>query len=436
MINDERGLELSGTSKQGAQTLDNIISHIYNYQLGIPEALEALLIEHPQFTMAHIVQGYCVASEGRFSSLEAAKSIVTKLNELIEIAAPRELLHIKALDLWSQGNLKDSFDIWESILRNWPLDLLAYRQLTGNLFWLGERRRMLDVAAKTSIVWHQGIPGYGYFLGPFAFALEEMGEYVLAEKYARQAVDINSADLWSKHVVAHVMEMQGRSKEGIGWLESSAATFEQHNAFKGHLWWHLALFNFELGNFDKVLQLYDDFIYPKPSTFYLDIQNAASMLTRLEFQGINVGNRWHKIVESAMEVAGDASIFFTEPHNTMALARTGQIEQVENQIESLHHLKHSSLQQEQYIARELATAINYFHQRQYEQVITRMQHLRYQQHILGGSHAQHDILQQYLIMAGIETNRFSLVKDVNANLKSPLFANLKCPVFSTIMMPL
>ncbi|MDE1465303.1 hypothetical protein [Spartinivicinus poritis] len=58
------------------------------------------------------------------------------------------------------------------------------------------------------------------------------------------------------------------------------------------------------------------------------------MLTRLEFQGINVGGRWHQVVESAMEVAGDASIFFTEPHNTMVLARTGHIKQVMAGIET------------------------------------------------------------------------------------------------------
>ena len=51
----------------------------------------------------------------------------------------------------------------------------------------------------------------------------------------------------------------------------------------------------ESGDIDQVLSLFDDHIYPQHSDFYLDIQNAASLLTRLNFLGINTkpsGLKW------------------------------------------------------------------------------------------------------------------------------------------------
>jgi hypothetical protein len=61
------------------------------------------------------------------------------------------------------------------------------------------------------------------------------------------------------------------------------------------LWWHLALFKLALGRDDEVLRLWDEQIFPEPSAFYLDPQNAASMLARLEIQGLAVGRRWEKV---------------------------------------------------------------------------------------------------------------------------------------------
>ena len=47
----------------------------------------------------------------------------------------------------------------------------------------------------------------------------------------------------------------------------------------------------DLGNYDKVLELYDEDIRKDKTDDYRDISNATSVLLRLEFDGVDVGTR-------------------------------------------------------------------------------------------------------------------------------------------------
>ncbi len=70
--------------------------------------------------------------------------------------------------------------------------------------------------------------------------------------------------------------------EGIELLSDAARFLNDYNLFRGHLWWHLSLFKLSQGRFDEVLDLFDREVYPQSSTFYLDVQNGASLLARWE----------------------------------------------------------------------------------------------------------------------------------------------------------
>jgi hypothetical protein len=51
------------------------------------------------------------------------------------------------------------------------------------------------------------MPGYGTILSCRCFANEECGNYAAAEPLGWEALDIDPADFWGIHAVAHVMEM-------------------------------------------------------------------------------------------------------------------------------------------------------------------------------------------------------------------------------------
>ena len=173
------------------------------------------------------------------------------------------------------------------------------------------------------------MPGYGTILSCRCFANEECGDYAAAEPSGWAALEIDPADFWGIHAVAHVMEMQGRQLEGIDLLEKHERYFTGGSNFIHHLWWHRAMFHLEQREFDAVLDLYDRRFrnLASPLTqalpdLYIDVQNAASMLFRLERQGINVGDRWIEIADKAEQRIGDCLSAFTQPHWMMALAAT------------------------------------------------------------------------------------------------------------------
>jgi len=56
------------------------------------------------------------------------------------------------------------------------------------------------------------------------------------------------------------METQGRLEEGIAWMESLADTWENCNSLYTQ-WWHIALYYLEKEEIQKVLELYDTYVW-------------------------------------------------------------------------------------------------------------------------------------------------------------------------------
>src|SRR5262249_32974908 len=144
------------------------------------------------------------------------------------------------------------------------------------------------------------------------------------------------------HGVAHVLEMQGRHDEGIAWLAGLEANWEGGNNLIHHLWWHRGLYHFERREFDEVLALYDRRFRDLTSQLtqanpdlYIDVQNAASMLSRLERRGVDVGDRWIELADKAEARIGDFQSVFTVPHWMMALTAAKRWEAAGRAIQSM-----------------------------------------------------------------------------------------------------
>ena len=92
-----------------------------------------------------------------------------------------------------------------------------------------------DRVARALAHWSPDMPGYHALLGMHAFGLEESGDYARAEEAGRRALDLEPLDAWAHHAVAHVMEMQGRAQDGIGWMLAREAHWaREDNFFKVH----------------------------------------------------------------------------------------------------------------------------------------------------------------------------------------------------------
>jgi hypothetical protein len=159
---DARGLALTGLDAQGAETFESFINDSYYYRVGVQDRLDSFLLEQPAFGMGHVFKGYSLMSEGLGTSHAKAATHLQTAQALP--ATPRERLHQEALRAWIAQDWRACGFAWEQILAKWPLDLLAFRQHTGTLFWLGDKRRQAQVAASVASHWGTEIPGRPHFL--------------------------------------------------------------------------------------------------------------------------------------------------------------------------------------------------------------------------------------------------------------------------------
>jgi tetratricopeptide (TPR) repeat protein len=406
---DVRGLPLTAPSASAVERFEAVINDLYYYRLGVGDRLDTLLQEFPEFALAHVLKGYSLMTEGTLDAYPKARAQLLQAEALP--ANSRERLHQEALRAWIAQDSSARAAAWEQILIEWPLDMLAFRQYTGTLFWAGDKRHQAEVTAGVAGHWGSKTPGYGHFLSAHAFAMEEVGLYAVAERSAREALSIETQDLWALHALAHVLEMQGRIAEGIELLGEAARFLDDYNLFRGHLWWHLALFEMSQSRFDEVLDLFDREIYPKPSGFYLDIQNGASVLARLEFQGVDVGAaRWERLAQGSLANATQSTIWFTSMHHVMALTRSGRVSAVHSTLDYLRSAGASSAQAA--LAHELSQAAVAFYGDKPSEALERMLAVRQRHGELGASHAQQDLYDQIMVMAALQLGDLPRVRQL------------------------
>ena len=236
-----------------------------------------------------------------------------------------------------------------------------------------------------------------------AFAAEECGDYATAEASGRAAVALDPADLWAIHAVAHTLEMQGRRQEGVEWVDGLRPHFAGTNNIQHHVLWHQALYHLELGDHAAVLRLYDEGFrdLDSPVTqmqpdLYIDCQNAASMLWRLQRQGVDVGGRWAELADKAEARIGDNLSAFTLPHWMMALAATGRLEAGARMLDTMRGSAEGVLRD---AALPVCDAILRHARGDAAGAVAVMRPALDVMARLGGSHAQQDVLEQFFLLA-------------------------------------
>jgi tetratricopeptide (TPR) repeat protein len=336
MRKDARGLAMTTSSDAAATSFDTAVHRSLEFRLDTMDHVNAMLEADSDFVLGNAMKGFLMLGMQSQAVTEPVLAICDFCESRADSLTDREKGWVAALRPLAMNNKKKALAIMDQILVEDPNDLFMLRQQHHGLFWSGKSMTMRDAVARALTGWSRDMPGYGFALGMQAFGYEESNQYQEAERYARRAHALNPDDPWAVHCVAHVMEMQGRLDEGADWLERPLHEYTDRNAFMSHLSWHQALFYLEASDYDRVLANYDTLIYPKPSTFYIEIQNASSLLWRLTMNGVDVGNRWEVLADTVEETIDDHVLGFSDTHVTVALAAVGKTQSVARQIDSFH----------------------------------------------------------------------------------------------------
>ncbi len=363
----------------------------------IHEALDAA----PDFVMGHVLHAWLQVLGTEPDGMKAAGDIMAQAEGLKPNR--REQAHCAAIRAFAGGRWREASRRLEDLTIEYPLDALALQ--AGHLtdFYRGDARMLRDRPARALAQWEEGAPSFHAVLAMHAFGLEETGSYLQAELQGKRALEADAEDSWAHHAVVHVMEMEGRGREGIDWIRGRERHWAQDNFFAIHNWWHLALMYLDQGDVDEVLALFDGPIHGTRSTIALDLVDASALLWRLKLRGVDVGSRWKTLAELWGRVGVPGQYSFNDFHAMMAWVGAGDEERI-SRWQSAQTLgtpdvtgDHADISRN--VGEPLLSALSAFAKGGYGRVIALLREVRPIAHQFGGSHAQRDLIDLTLLEA-------------------------------------
>lgn len=402
---DRLGLQLTAASGEAARAFDESVWAYVGFAREPGVALKRALQADPAMPMALCLQGYFMHLMGSPVLAAKARTVFESVSRLKTTS--REKAHISALGAWCEGELEHACAAFDGILAEHPRDFLALKLANYLYFYLGDAANVRDGPARALQAWNEGMPGYGHLLALHAFGLEESGDYAAAERQGRRATELNPADPWAVHAVAHVMEMQDRAAEGVRWIEDLAPHWDAANFFRFHLWWHLALMYWSEGRLQEALRLYDERVWADGSAENLSLCNDASMLARLEMAGVDVGARWDALAQvvraQLLPPAGGTVLAFVDAHYALALGAVPPLQEL-----GTTGRVHSA------VGMAACYAAVAWRAKDYARVVALLAPIRRELWRIGGSHAQRDLFVLMLLDAALATGNGTLAGALRA----------------------
>ncbi|BBK32135.1 hypothetical protein EDC65_0939 [Stella humosa] len=413
VFSDVRGLAVTAADPAVVGHVDASIAAFLGFRKDTGERLKPALALDPECVFANVLRGYYMLLMANRTLVPRAAKCLAAAEKAAAGATAREQGHVAALRAWVAGDFAGAVRRWEALLPENPRDAIALRLANYGHFYAGDAAGMRDSFARCLHAWDESVPGYGFMLGAYAFAQEEAGDYAAAERDGRRAVEMQPADIWATHAVAHVLEMQGRADEGVAWITGLEGNFGECHNFTYHLWWHRALFHWDRGRYDAALDLYDREVRPESTDDALDIANATSLLWRLEQVGMDVGDRWQELAARAAERIGDHMLVFSDAHFAMALAAAGPEGSDRRFAESCRAFAGAGETQSAVMAAcgaDLVDGVLAYRRGDFGRAVDHLSAARPALRGIGGSHAQRDVFEQMLAVAALKAERLPLAR--------------------------
>jgi tetratricopeptide (TPR) repeat protein len=406
-MKDARGVAVSTSSAKALDHFETALTQFHAYTGDPLATMQQALEADPEFALAHLFNAFAMftASEQRY--LPAVRESIAKASALKAKMNTRERDLLGAAELLVDGRWSDASRAFDSILVDYPHDALAIQTAHLMDFFQGDALNLRNRISRVLPHWSEQTPSYSYILGMHAFGLEECNQYPDAERAARRALELQPRDGWAVHAVTHVMEMQGRIAEGIDWLQSRETDWAPDNMFAPHNWWHLALFNMDLGKFDVALDLFDQKLVGPQLDMILVLLDATALLWRLRLEGVDVGDRFERVADmwkgKLEEEAGYYA--FNDVHAMMSFAATGRVAEVARLRSAMRNSTRgdgSNAAMTREVGLPLADGMLAFANNRYAEAMQTIEPVRDIAGRFGGSHAQRDLLTLTMIEASIQ----------------------------------
>jgi hypothetical protein len=398
--------ETGSRSKRYADALEQLLTHRGDPSVEVGQ----ILADHPDFVAAHGLRSALIVCADAIGRRSLMASSLAAIEAVCPDATAPARRHAAAARAWFEGDSSRAAELYGAIVVDQPRDALALAVAHALDFRLGRRRMMLDRIAQVLPEWSSGMPGYASILAMYAFALEENGQLRRAKQLGRRALAIDPGHPGALHVLAHVLEMQGRVREGLDLLGEAEPAWTEATGFAVHLAWHRALFQLDAQGPASALATYDARIAGARVHGLSVLADASALLWRLQLRGVEIGSRWPRLADHWEEQHLEGVRPFFAAHAITALAAAGRPAVARRMLEALAAGEASSAVPEDALLPPFSEALLAFAAGDYAACIDRLTHVRHLAHHCGGSLAQCDLFHLTLTEAALRAPQIHLAR--------------------------
>ena len=411
---DRWGSPVFAGALQTVDVLDEAIEQLVSLS-GDPMVLaDEAAARDPELVLARVLQGYLALYAGSASGLQRARALVGDLDPWGLETGERELLHVLAVQSWADGEWERAASFLERALLHESRDLLALKVAQDLYFFIGNQQDLRDVVERVSGLGHRIVPATATCVACTRSDSKRTASTTRPKSRPEGHSSRTPAYVWAVHAQAHIFEMEGAQRLGVAFLRRSVDDWSS-SYFATHNWWHRALYHLELREVDEALALYDGPIRATRSSEWLDVDDAASLLWRLHLFGVDIGDRATTLLEDVEGLLDDPVSVFNDWHAVMIAGLAGAPEVCE-QLILLNRSASDGTNRRAIEAAglQLLGGFAAFAGGDATRALHRLIDVASKSHVVGGSHAQRDVIDLTLIAAAARSGDVSLAEGLLA----------------------
>jgi tetratricopeptide (TPR) repeat protein len=407
MLTDRYGLPLSTASTAARDAYVEGCDLALTFYPGAARAYGHAIAADPRFALAHAGKAQVLMREGNVAAaraaLAAAKDAATGLTE-------REVGHIAFFELLFAGRTDAAIAALYTHLTAWPRDALVVASganpngLIGGSGHIGQKHQI-------AVLMDSLAPHYGddfWFLSYHAMGLSEDGQLAVAREKIERSLAANPNNAHGARGFAHVCYESGELDAARAFLSTWLTAYPREGFFYGHLSWHLSLCEIQAGEWPKALRLYRDAIALDRHSGgpQQKISDGAAFLWRSELAGHpRDAAAWRALYGYANSALPRPGNGLADLHVILAQAIMGDDAGLDARARQMEELAREGRYPSGSYLPALASGFAAFERGDFSAAIEVLAPLAGENERIGGSRAQHDLIEFTLLGAYFSADR-------------------------------
>jgi len=407
MLADRYGLGLSTASAAARDAYVEGSNLALTFYPGAAEAYDRAIVADAGFALAHAGKAQVLLRQG---DAVAARAALAAAKDMTAGLSKREAGHIALFDLALAGQTDAAIGAMYAHLKAWPRDALVVsiaanpNGLLGSSGRIGQKHQIATLMDSLA-------PHYDddfWFLSYHAMALSEDGRLAAARPTIERSVTMHPNNAHGAHGFAHVCYESGEPDTARAYLSSWLSTYPRDGFFYGHLSWHLSLCELQLGNWGEALQLYRDAIALDRHSGgpQQKMSDGAAFLWRSELAGHpRNAAAWRALYDYANTALPRPGSGLADLHVILAQAVMGDDAALDARARQMDELAQEGRYPSGSYLPALSRGFAAFERGDFLGAIEALAPLARESERIGGSRAQHDLIEFTLLKAYLNANR-------------------------------